>query len=99
MRLSELKGREIINFFDASRMGFAGEVDAEIDLRTGQILRIWLNGRRRAWFGRSESIPWTAVKKVGEDLIIVDVPSGKAGVAPGSFGVPAGRAGERNRRG
>ena len=92
MRLSELKGREIINFFDASRLGFVGEVDAEIDLRTGQILQIWLNGRRRFWYGRSQSLPWTAVKKVGEDLIIVDV-------LPGNPGASGGRTGERARRG
>ena len=79
MRLSELKGREIINLFDASRMGLVDDVDAEFDLRTGQILQIWLNGRRRGWFRKSEPVPWTAIRKVGDDLVIVDVPSGRFG--------------------
>jgi YlmC/YmxH family sporulation protein len=76
MRLSQLVGKEIINFSDGARLGTLGEAQLMINRDSGDIDSIILsNGgvfksRSRR---RDLIIPWSAVRKVGEDLLIVDI--------------------------
>lgn len=75
-RIAELRYKEVISVEDGSRYGYVG--DMEIDLVTGQIRTLIVPGRRRFFglFGREEDkfIPWEAVKRFGEDIILVQNP-------------------------
>lgn len=73
-RISELRCKEIINVSDGSRYGYLG--DAEVDLETGQVTALVVPGRLRFFglLGREEDqvFPWDAVRRVGEDIILVE---------------------------
>lgn len=81
-RIGELRCKEVINVTDGSRYGYVG--DAEVDLETGQIQALIVPGRLRLFglLGREPErvFPWTAVRRFGEDIILVEeasVPSGR----------------------
>ncbi len=73
-KLSELRTKEIIHIADGERLGFVS--DAEIDYETGKILSVIVSGTYKAFgiLGKEPDkvIPWTKIKKIGEDLIIID---------------------------
>ncbi len=73
-RIAELRYKEVISVEDGARYGYVG--DMEVDLETGQVKALIVPGRRRFFglFGREEDkvIPWNAVKRFGEDIILVD---------------------------
>ncbi len=77
MRLSDLEGKEIININDGCRLGVIGEADVIIDTRTGLIQSIILppkNNLMSFWVDRqSIIIPWDSVRKIGTEVIIVDL--------------------------
>jgi YlmC/YmxH family sporulation protein len=80
MRLSEFAGKKIINIYDGDILGTAGESDLLVDPITGEIAEIILPPGRGAGFfsgaasGRRQlSIPWEAVKKIGSEIIVVDI--------------------------
>ncbi|GAB4257397.1 MULTISPECIES: YlmC/YmxH family sporulation protein [Thermincola] len=79
MRLSDLEGKEIININDGSRLGVIGEADLIIDPRTGLIQSIILpqkNNLISFWVDKQNIIiPWEAVRKIGQEVIIVDLDS------------------------
>lgn len=80
VRLSELVGKEIVNIVNGSRLGVIGESDLTINIDSGQILHIILPRRANMlnfWVDRqSMVIPWDLVRKVGEDVIIVELDQG-----------------------
>lgn len=73
-RIAELRYKEVIDIADGSRYGFVGDVEFEAD--SGQIKNIMIPGRLRCFglLGREADtvFPWTAVKRFGEDIILVD---------------------------
>lgn len=73
-RIAELRYKEVISVEDGTRYGYVG--DMEVDLETGQVRALVVPGRRRFFglLGREEDkvIPWTAVKRFGEDIILVE---------------------------
>ena len=73
-RIAELRYKEVISVEDGARYGYVG--DMEVDLETGQVKALIVPGRRRFFglLGREEDkiIPWNAVKRFGEDIILVD---------------------------
>lgn len=77
MRLGELAGKEIININDGARLGVVGETDLAIDDETGQIKSIILprKGNVLSMFTEKQEliIPWESVKKVGFEVIIVEL--------------------------
>ena len=73
-RIGDLRWKEVINVNDGTRYGYVG--DAEVDVETGQIRALIVPGRLR-WFGLlgrepEQIFPWSAVKRFGEDLILVE---------------------------
>ena len=74
-RLSEIRCKEVINVADGCRLGYAE--DFELDLQNGRLLCILVPGPCRflGLFGRDSdyAIPWPAIKKIGGDIILVDV--------------------------
>ena len=78
LRLSDFAEKKIINIFDGEILGTAGESDLLIDADNGQIIEIIIPPQRG--FSaitnnprRQISIPWTAVKKIGSEIIVVDI--------------------------
>lgn len=81
MLLSELAGKEIVNLHDGAKLGTIGESDIKINNK-GNIEAIIISARAGyVWFlGKNSSrendsiiIPWQAVKKIGNEVIIVDI--------------------------
>ena len=77
MRLNELVGKEIVNIYDGMRMGTVGESDMLVDQESGDIISIILPNRGNAfnfWADRQKLvIPWEAIKKIGREVIVVDL--------------------------
>jgi len=73
-RIAQLRYKEVISLADGSRFGYVG--DLELDLSTGRVLSLIVPGRRRFFglLGREPDriIPWPAVKRFGEDIILVE---------------------------
>ena len=73
-RIAELRYKEVISVEDGARYGYVG--DMEVDLESGQVRSLVVPGRRRLFglLGREEDkvIPWGAVKRFGEDIILVE---------------------------
>ena len=76
-RIAELQYKEIIDVTSGARYGFVSDV--ELDLDRGAIEAVIIRGRPRLWglLGREPDwvFPWTAVRRVGEDIILVDASS------------------------
>lgn len=81
MLLSDLGGKEIINLYDGAKLGLVGDADLAISTG-GSIEAIILTSRsgfRGLWGNTSDRegdtliIPWHSVKKVGTEVIIVDM--------------------------
>ncbi len=77
MKLSDLIGKEIINIYDGARLGTVGDSDLIIDGDSGYVDSILLpnpNGFLRVFGDRSTlTIPWEAIKKIGDQVIIVEL--------------------------
>jgi len=81
VRISELSGKEIVNLQNGARMGTIGESDLVINERSGKIEYLIVpTGKVRFPFfsdrGHIE-IPWNSIKKIGTELIIVDLEAKK----------------------
>ncbi len=76
MRLSEFAEKRIINIFNGEILGSAGDSDLLIDPEDGHIIELIIQEPARL-VSRSErrslSIPWAAVKKIGPEIIVVDI--------------------------
>lgn len=77
MKLSELGGKEIVDVKRAERLGILGQTDLEINERTGQIEALIIPSLK--WFGLRKQggevrVPWRHIKKIGSDMIIIDIP-------------------------
>ena len=72
-RIAQLRYKEVISVEDGTRYGYVG--DMEVDLETGRVRSLVIPGRRRFFglLGREEDryIPWSSVKRFGEDIILV----------------------------
>lgn len=77
MRLSDLTGKEVINLGDGARLGVIDECELTFEARTGRIQTLVLPGRGGLLniFGdnRASTIPWRSIKRIGDDVIIVDL--------------------------
>ncbi|RKQ37530.1 YlmC/YmxH family sporulation protein [Oceanobacillus halophilus] len=76
MRFKDISGKEIVNINEGMRLGVIGQTDLEIDEKTGQIEAFIIPTYK--WFGLKKEgdltkIRWKAVKKIGEDMIMVEM--------------------------
>ncbi|MBE5936451.1 MAG: YlmC/YmxH family sporulation protein [Lachnospiraceae bacterium] len=75
MRLCELKEKEVVNICDGQCLG--NVCDIEFDLCNGCVTAVIIPGPCKMFgmFGREEEyvIPSKCVKKIGEDVILVDI--------------------------
>lgn len=75
-RISDLKGREVINIADGRSLGRI--MDLEFDTSTGKIHAFMVPGRRMSWFrsvlpGDDVVIGWDQIQKIGEHVILVNI--------------------------
>ncbi|MGI5839601.1 MAG: YlmC/YmxH family sporulation protein [bacterium] len=83
MRLSEMEGKEIINIYDGEKLGTVGDSDLSFAAETGEIAAIILperGGLLGRFFSepREITVPWSAVRKIGPEVIIVELNEEKA---------------------
>ncbi|HHX17836.1 MAG TPA: YlmC/YmxH family sporulation protein [Clostridium sp.] len=74
-RTSDFRQKEVININDGKRLGFV--CDVEIDLSSGKLESIVIPGGNRLFgiLGKESEyvIPWERIKKIGEDIILVEI--------------------------
>ncbi|MGE5561359.1 MAG: YlmC/YmxH family sporulation protein [Chloroflexota bacterium] len=79
--MSELRNKELIDLSSGNRLGLIGEADLVIDQESGKIISLVMPERGGGFslFGRARetTVPWYAIKKIGADLVIVDLPGGE----------------------
>jgi len=80
VRIYDMKQKEIINSSDGIRLGYISDI--EVDLNEGKILSVFVPGPAKilGMFGSQKEyrIPWSSIKKIGEDIILVDINIEKA---------------------
>ena len=74
VNFSELRTKEVINIEDGERLGFVSDIT--LDTMSGKISSISVPGAYKllGLIGREDDkvIPWENIKKIGDDLIIVE---------------------------
>ena len=77
IRITDLNCKEVICVSDGRRLGFVSDV--EIEIPSGKVLAIIVPGPCRilGLVGRKDDfvIPWNCIKRIGPDIILVDVRS------------------------
>ncbi|ABR48816.1 Sporulation protein YlmC/YmxH [Alkaliphilus metalliredigens QYMF] len=77
MRFSLLGGKEIVNLCDGSRLGIIAESDLLISEKNGKISALLIPEQKGLFKFLSNDtlleIPWSAVKKIGHDMIIIEL--------------------------
>ena len=72
--VNELRAKEVINVSDGARLGYVSDV--EMDLNDGRIIAIIVPGpyRLMGFLGKEDDliIKWENIKKIGDDVIIID---------------------------
>lgn len=76
MKFSKLSSKEIVSLPDCVRLGYLGDCDLVIDEDSGKIKSLIVpeNKSQLSFFidKRYIEIPWERVKKIGNDMIIID---------------------------
>lgn len=74
-RYCMLRQKEVINIVDGARLGFI--CDLVLDVCTGKICAIVVPGPSRFSFffkgERDQVIPWKNIRKIGENVILVEM--------------------------
>ncbi|GAE91566.1 hypothetical protein JCM21714_519 [Gracilibacillus boraciitolerans JCM 21714] len=75
MRFNDLSSKELIDLTTGSRLGVLGQTDLEVDEKTGQILSFTIPQYSMFGLRKTETysrIDWKQIKKIGDDMIIVE---------------------------
>lgn len=78
MRLSELGEKELVNLNNGGRLGLLADADLIVDEDSGKIISLIVPEKRISFklFGIASDgmeIPWFAIRKIGYDMIIVEL--------------------------
>ena len=88
VKFTDLHCKEVIAVCDGRRLGYISDV--RIELPEGQIIAIIVPGPCRFFglWGRRDDyvIPWRCIKKVGPDIVLVDIKPDECRVPRGKFG-------------
>ena len=74
-RALTFKQKEVINLIDGRRLGYVQDVEAEFS--TGEITAIVVPGTSKMFSMGNKgdiTIPWNKIKKIGDDIILVEIP-------------------------
>ena len=73
-RFADFRCKEVINICDGCRLGYVGDVECQ--LPEGQMTALIVPGPCRflGLFGRDSDyiIPWCCIRRIGEDIILVE---------------------------
>lgn len=74
-RISDLRCKEVVNVSDGARLGFVSDV--EIETEHGRVVALIVPGPCK-FFGAightcDYLIPWSCIRRIGEDIILVDI--------------------------
>jgi len=73
-RITELGCKEVINVCDGTRYGYVNDV--EIDCSCGRVVALVVHCKGGLFGALSKNndivIPWESIKKIGDDIILVD---------------------------
>lgn len=73
-RIVDIRGKEVIDVCTGIRLGFP--IDVEINVVTGHMVAIVVPGPCKYFglFGRGEDIviPWDCIRRIGDDIILVE---------------------------
>lgn len=74
-RIDDFKQKEVINVSDGRRLGFVSDI--EVSFEEGRIESIIIPGGGKFFgiIGKDSEviIPWERIRKIGEDIILVDM--------------------------
>ncbi len=74
-RYAQLRQKEVVNVLDGARLGYIS--DLVIDMSSGKVTAIVVPGPMRLSFlfkgERDSVIPWQCIRKVGEDVVLVEI--------------------------
>lgn len=71
MKLSELQSKDVVDIKDGKKIGSI--VDAVVD-NTGNLVSLVVQKSKFIFYMRDEfDIKWGQIKKIGEDVILVDI--------------------------
>lgn len=83
MRASELEGKEVINIHTGDRLGIIQKSELLINTATGMVEALILV---KSGFGGREkevqTIPWREIRKICEDLIIIESGGNGSNIIP-----------------
>lgn len=92
LRMSELHCKEVICVSNGQRLGFVSDV--EIKAPEGEVCAILVPGPCRIFgvLGRNDDyvIPWNCIKKIGPDIILVDIKPDDCRCPRHKLGFPGG---------
>lgn len=72
--MAELSGKELINLKDGQRLGRLGDCDLEVEEGSGHVAAVLVPVRvRQKSRGESSRIPWSAIRRVGPEVLIVEL--------------------------
>lgn len=74
---SELREKEIINLIDGRRLGFAADIEVNLEKGRVDALIVPGPGKFLGIFGKENDyiITWNEIKKIGADVILVELKS------------------------
>ena len=72
--MEQLRYKEVVSLADGTRFGYVGDLEVDTDL--GQVMALIVPGRPRllGLLGREPDRTWSAVRRFGEDIVLVDLP-------------------------
>lgn len=78
MRLSDLGDKELVNLNSGGRLGLLADADLVFEEDSGKIISLLVQDRKVAFKlfgvgGSEKEIPWSAIRKIGYDMIIVEL--------------------------
>ena len=90
IKFTQLQCKEVICIADGRRLGFV--TDVQVELPDGNVCAIVVPGpcRFMGLVGRQEDflIPWNCIKKIGPDIVLVDVKPENCRVPRPKLGLP-----------
>ena len=90
IKFTQLQCKEVICIADGRRLGFV--TDVQVELPDGNVCAIVVPGpcRFMGLMGRQEDfqIPWNCIKKIGPDIVLVDVKPENCRVPRPKLGLP-----------
>lgn len=74
-RYADLRNKEIINVEDGRRLGFVCDIEFDMDSGTVSALIVPHKIGFFSFFKKNDEyiIPWDNIKKIGDDIIIVEI--------------------------